>query len=134
MLRNPAAAAVQRIAKPKPDKARFERLFAFQCRSLGLPVFEQQFLFAKAALGRQWAADFYFAKHRLIVELQGAIWQRGGGGHSHPTGILKDMEKHNAAVLLGLSVLAFTTDQVTSGEAVAFTQKVLTAGGWQANH
>lgn len=130
MLRNPAAAAVARLAKPKEDKGRFERLFAFQCRALRLPEFRQQYPFAKAAFDRKWLSDFYFEQYRLIVEINGGIWMGGQGAHSRPANIQRDMEKGNAATMLGLWTLEFTTREVTDGTAVAFTQKVLTRLGW----
>lgn len=130
MLKNPASAVVARLAKPKEDKARYERLFAFQCRALRLPEFREQFMFAKQALGRQWRADVFFPVHGIVVEIQGGIWMKGGGAHSHPVDITRNMEKHNDIALLGLTLLQFTPKDVTSGEAVAFTQKVLAAKGW----
>lgn len=131
MLKNPAAAAVARLAKPKVPKDHFERLFAFQCRALRLPEFRQQFQYAKEAIGRKWQADFYFPSYHLLVEINGGIWMGGQGAHSRPANIQRDMEKLNAAALLGLWTLEFTTKEVTNGAAVAFTQKVLTRLGWK---
>lgn len=131
MLRNPSAAVVSALAKPKVPKDHFERLFDFQCRALRLPEFRQQFQFAKAAFNRKWQADFYFEHYQVLVEINGGIWMGGKGAHSRPGNIQRDMEKLNAATLLGLWSLEFTTKEVTNGTAVAFTQKVLTRLGWK---
>ena len=49
----------------------------------------------------------------------------GGGAHSNPRDIERNMRKRNDAALLGYTVLAFTPRDVTAGNAIAFTQRVL---------
>ena len=55
---------------------------------------------------RRWRADLSYPEHKLIVEWEGAVWS--GGRHVRPKGFLGDVEKYNAAVLLGWRVLRFT--------------------------
>lgn len=129
-----AARALQQ-ARRAHGREHYERLFAFQCRSLRLPDFKAQSAWAKAAMGRKWTADFHFPEYALLVEIDGGVWRPGGGAHSRPGNIERDIEKHNAAVLLGLTTLRFTPKHVTSGDAVAITQRVLAARGWKGpNH
>ena len=70
-----------------------------------------------------WRWDFCWPERRLAVEIQGGIWTRGA--HGHPSDILRNMEKHNDAVLLGWRWLQFSPEQVKAGDAVLFTIKVL---------
>jgi very-short-patch-repair endonuclease len=117
--------------------AKFEDEFSFQCRAYKLPPHVRQFPFANsldiANPRRRYRADVCFPDYWLMVEIDGAIWQKGGGGHSHPTGIIRGMKKLNDAALWGYSMIRFTTDEVTSGHAIGFTQKVLFAKGWRQN-
>lgn len=81
-------------------------------------------------LNRRWEFDFAWPDVHVAVEIEGGIWRgrgRGsptaanpGGAHSHPTKILRDIEKYNAAARAGWRVFRFTTDMVKNGEAIAF--------------
>lgn len=125
----PKGARVGRTPKAKANNARFEDLLAFQIRSLGLPIPERQYPFAQS-VERKFLADFAFPGYLLLVEVNGGIWRKGGGAHSHPSNIERDIKKQQCAVLLGFNLLPVTTDEVTSGEAVAIVQKALIVRGW----
>lgn len=47
-----------------------------------------------------------------------------GGRHTRGSGFVKDMEKYNAAGLLGWRVFRFTPKQLKTGEAQAFMRRV----------
>lgn len=72
---------------------------------------------------RKWRFDFAFPAHSLAVEIEGALWT--SGAHSRPLGIIRDMKKGNAAVLLGWRVLRYTTTQANNGEALEGIRKFL---------
>lgn len=116
----------------KADQAKFEDLFDFQLRYVAdgepPPPWTPQYQFALPH--REWRADFAWPQPqiKLAVEVQGGIWQRGGGAHSHPTDILRNMEKYNALAALGWRLLQFSTDQVKSGSALQYTMTVLRGG------
>lgn len=63
------------------------------------------------------------------MEIEGGIWMRaygrGGGAHSRPMNILRDMEKGNLAAKLGWRVFRFTTQEFKNGTAHSFMQAVL---------
>ena len=40
---------------------------------------------------------------KVAIEVQGGLWK--GGAHARGSGIVKDMEKHNAAVCMGWKIL-----------------------------
>src|SRR5690606_14166815 len=72
--------------------------------------FEQEFEFHPK---RKWRADFHLVGKKILVEVEGAIWS--GGRHTRGKGYLGDMEKYNAATMMGFQVIRFSTDQVKSG-------------------
>lgn len=119
------------------NKARFEELFAAQCRRFQLPPFEQQLRFAAKAMGRQWKFDFAWREYLLAVEIQGVVVKRIGGrmvttgAHADVQGMRDDHEKLNAAILLGWSVLQFTQDRIKPKVAIETTMRVLSARGWK---
>ena len=75
--------------------------------------FVQEFRFHTA---RKWRADFHIKNTKLLIEVEGGIWS--GGRHTRGKGYLGDMEKYNAATMMGFQVLRFSTEQVTSGFAI----------------
>lgn len=103
-----------------------EATFAFQARAYKLPPFREQFHFDHV---RRWRSDFAWPKHMLLVEIDGGIWREGGGAHSHPIDIERNMEKQNAATLAGYAILRFTPEQVRNGQAIAMVQRFLARTG-----
>ena len=75
--------------------------------------FEQEFHFHTT---RKWRADFHIKNTKLLIEVEGGIWS--GGRHTRGKGYIGDMEKYNAATMMGYQVLRFSTEQVTSGFAI----------------
>jgi len=111
-----------------------EDTFALVVKASGLPAIRRRFLFARQVLGRKWEADFAYPEYRLLIEIDGGIWRRGGGAHSHPSAILRDIDKANDAAYLGYHVLRFTTDHVRHGHAIRYLTQVLESRGWQKEH
>ncbi|WP_179996113.1 DUF559 domain-containing protein [Acinetobacter sp. YH16051] len=91
----------------KGEAALIQQLKALQIE------FEQEFQFHST---RKWRADFYIKNTKLLIEVEGGIWS--GGRHTRGNGYLGDMEKYNAATMMGFQVLRFSTEQVTSGFAI----------------
>lgn len=75
--------------------------------------FEQEYKFHPK---RKWRADFHLVEKRILIEVEGGIWS--GGRHTRGKGYIGDLEKYNAAVVMGYQVLRFSTEQVKSGLAV----------------
>lgn len=69
--------------------------------------------------------DLAWPSRMLAVEIEGGIWRRGGGAHSHPLDILRDIERINEAVFLGWRVLRVTTDHVKDGSALNLVTRAL---------
>jgi hypothetical protein len=85
---------------------------------------QDEYAFAES-IGRNWLFDIAYPAQRLAVEIEGGIFAKGSakpcpvckqrkrGAHGSVTGILRDIEKYNAAVLLGWRVLRVPTHQIT---------------------
>ena len=97
-----------------------EDLFAFQLDSAGLTGYVREY---QAIPGRRFRFDFAWRKERLLVEINGGTYSKGA--HSTGTGINRDYEKSNLAVLNGWRVLSFDTKMVKSGAALEVVEQIL---------
>jgi len=98
--------SIKRDAASKPPKDPY-RLVSL-CQAEGLPVPIPEYAFAAPA--RKWRADYCWPHQLVIVEIDGAIWSQGR--HTRGSGFIKDMEKLNAAALLGFRVLRYGPKQM----------------------
>ena len=78
-------------------------------------AYERQFKDARIR-GKRNVMPFDFAVGNVLVEINGGTWTKSG--HTTGTGIQRDYDKHNKAVLLGYKVLLFTSEDVRSGRAI----------------
>ena len=110
--------------KTKPNSKRGTRVKNKRAESIGESTlanqlrvlkigFEQEYKFHPK---RKWRADFHIVGKKILVEVEGGVWS--GGRHTRGKGYIGDMEKYNAAVVMGFQVLRFSTEQVKSGLAV----------------
>jgi len=97
-----------------------ENLFAMQLDSAGLTGYVREY---QAIPGRKFRFDFAFLRERLLVEINGGTFTRGG--HSTGTGIRRDYTKQNLCQIAGYKLLTFDADMVKSGQALDFTEKML---------
>ena len=97
----------------------FEAKLARELKTLKIE-FEQEFEFHPK---RKWRADFHLVGKKILVEVEGAIWS--GGRHTRGKGYIGDMEKYNAATMMGYQVIRFSTDQVKSGHAIQQIEKMV---------
>lgn len=94
-----------------------EETFALHCQVEHLsPVREHKF-----HPERKWRFDFFFPERKLAVEIEGGV----GGRHQRIGGFTKDCDKYNAATLMGIAVLRYTTSMVISGQAIDDVLKAL---------
>ncbi|MFV5589210.1 DUF559 domain-containing protein [Acinetobacter variabilis] len=97
----------------------FEAKLARELKTLKIK-FEQEFYFHP---DRKWRADFHLIDKKILVEIEGGIWS--GGRHTRGKGYIGDMEKYNAAIMMGFQVIRFSTDQVKSGHAIQQIEKMV---------
>lgn len=72
------------------------------CRTAGLPIPTPEHQFHPT---RGWQFDYAWPLHLVALEIEGGIWKKGGGAHSHPLNIERDLEKYSEAAILGWRVL-----------------------------
>lgn len=97
-----------------------ERSMSTQIRYVGLPEPESEHRFAAP---RRWRFDFAWPSRKLAVEVEGGTFSCGR--HTRGTGYEADLEKYNAAALLGWTVLRFTTRMVDDGSAISVIEKAM---------
>lgn len=85
----------------------FESYIRFLAPDLPAPVREYRF-----HPQRRWRFDFAYPACRVAVELHGGLWS--SGAHVRPIGVQRDLQKHNAAVVLGWRLLYFSTDDLSN--------------------
>jgi len=114
-------AKAKRQSKVKGEKtvSEGEAKLASDLKALRIS-FEQEYKFHPK---RQWRADFHILETKILVEIEGGIWT--DGRHTRGKGFIHDMEKYNAATVLGYQVLRFSTEQVKSGLAVRQIERLL---------
>ncbi|MBK0062169.1 MULTISPECIES: DUF559 domain-containing protein [unclassified Acinetobacter] len=86
-------------------------------------AFEQEYKFHPE---RNWRADFLITGTNILIEVEGGIWSNGR--HTRAKGYLGDMEKYNAAAVLGFKVLRFSTQQVISGLTIKQIEDLVRGG------
>jgi hypothetical protein len=103
--------------------------FLLLLRAHGLPLPEVEVRFHPT---RRWRADYLWREALVIVEREGGLFSRNlqaQRAHGAPVHILRDMEKSNAAQLLGYVYLRYTPTQLDSGAALDDVTRVLSRAG-----
>lgn len=73
------------------------------------PLPEREYYFHHV---RRWKFDFAWPAAMVAVEVEGGVWRQGGGAHSHPTNILRDVEKYNTAGFMGWIVIRMAENEL----------------------
>ena len=102
-----------------------EDLFALQVKLAGLPEPVREFM---AIPGRRYRWDFAWPDQdkRVLVEINGGTYAHMG--HSTGSGIARDYEKSNLAMLAGWRTFVFDRRMVEAGAALDITAKALGIG------
>jgi very-short-patch-repair endonuclease len=117
-VRSPTVASSRRAIGSIPSS--LEAAYARILRGLKFPTPAREYRFDPI---RKWRFDFAWPDQRVAVELDGGIWTKGG--HSTGGGIMRDMEKSNAAQLSGWLVLRFSDKHLEDGSAIEQTKRAL---------
>ena len=100
-----------------------EEMFALQCEQAGFPAPLREYA---AVPGRRFRWDFAWPEQRVLVEINGGTYAHMG--HSTGSGIARDYEKSNLAMLAGWRTFAFDRRMVEAGTALDVTAKALGIG------
>ena len=87
-------------------------------KSLPSPVLE--YIFHPS---RKWRFDLAWPDCKFAVEIQGGVYSEGR--HTRGRGYTNDCEKLAEAVCLGWRVIYVTTEQIKSGQALAWIERIL---------
>lgn len=113
----PAAGKKKRQLAPQRD------LFTSICKTdLGLAV-EKEHIFHPT---RKWRFDYAVPDHRIAIEVEGGVWTQGR--HTRPGGFLGDIEKYNAATLLGWRVFRVTPDELYKSKTFKLIEAAVKGG------
>ena len=66
---------------------------------------------------RHWRFDYAWLEQKVALEVEGGVYTNGR--HTRGAGFIADMEKYNAATLLGWQVYRCTPQQLLSGNILA---------------
>lgn len=125
---NSAKNTEKSLKKSRSGSTRLEDELAYQL-DLAKIEYEREF---QAIEGRRFRWDFCFPvdswmvglpSSPILLEVQGAIFVKGG--HSTGTGIMRDHEKNNLAVVNGYRVLYANGPTIKSGEALRWVQEAV---------
>lgn len=72
---------------------------------------------------RKWRFDFAWLEQKVALEVEGGVWI--GGGHNRGKGFAKDIEKYNAATVLGWRVLRCQPKEVCMYETAMMLKKCI---------
>lgn len=106
----------QRRCVAKADAELFVRL----CVAQNLPKPEREHCFHAT---RKWAMDFAWTAQRVGLEVEGAVWVQGR--HTRGSGFVKDMEKYNAAAVLGWRILRVEPSKLCTPSTFAMLAEIL---------
>jgi hypothetical protein len=85
---------------------------------IAAPVYEHQF-----HPDRKWKFDVSWPDRLVALEVEGGLWIHGR--HNSPVGMLKDIEKYNAAAMLGWRILKTTPRHLISFGTAAMIKEIL---------
>jgi len=97
-------------------KTPVENLMNDQLIAAGIDGFERNVRFIPK---RRFEADFYFKDLKLALEIDGGVFLPKSG-HTSGEGYTKDRRRDQLALAHGIQTIRVTSNQVRSGEAIAF--------------
>lgn len=82
--------------------------------------------------GRRWRMDYAWQQYMVALEVEGGVWTQGR--HTRGAGFLADMEKYNAAAVLGWRIIRCTPDDLLSIKTIVMVRCALTMASepWDA--
>ncbi len=97
-------------------------LLALQLAGAGIGGWERELRFAPH---RRWRFDYAWPQQLVALEIEGGTWVTGR--HNRPLGFARDLDKYNAAALLGWRLLRVTPAQVEDGSALGLVEDAVAA-------
>lgn len=101
------------------ERAKIAKLF--EDAGLPLPVAEHRF-----HPTRLWRFDYAWPAEKIALEVEGGIWT--GGRHINPAGFIADLEKYNAAAVLGWRIIRLTPNSIETLISVHLVREAMKGG------
>lgn len=89
-------------------RQRFARQFEATWALCGGPELEKEFKFCPE---RGWRSDYRCGQ--WLIELEGGVFLKSGGGHRSKSGYIEDVFKYNEASLMGYRLIRIATGMAT---------------------
>ena len=116
----------------KLTKALRNKTFLALVFDAGIPLPDAEVMFAPP---RKWRFDYGWPHYKLALEVEGGIFGRGrvcpmchrpaAGGHTSIAGLKRDIEKGNAAALLGWRLLRVVPTELNANETIDMIKEAL---------
>lgn len=74
---------------------------------------------------RRWRFDYAILEYKIAIEKEGGVWRKGGGAHSRPANIMRDMEKYTTAAVNGWVIIRRTPQQLNKQETLVLIRKAI---------
>lgn len=112
--------------RTQPKPAPSTRLFLLACIAFKLPQPVPEYRFHPK---RKWRIDYYFEANgrKVGLEVEGGVWEKGGGRHNRAKGFIADMEKYNAATVAGIQIIRVTPGDLLKTETFEMVKRALYA-------
>lgn len=113
--------------KHRRNKATSERnteALIAQCRELGCPEPEREYLFRA---DRQWRFDLCWDSYGVAAEIEGGIYAHGR--HNRASGFAADAAKYNTAACMSWVVIRIPTTMIANGHGAAYIAEALRVSG-----
>lgn len=98
------------MSRKPSEKSHLEETLVLQMKRENLPPAVRGHRFHPV---RKWEFDFCYPEHKIAFEVEGGIWI--SGRHNRASGFIKDIEKYNAAGLLGWRVFKLHGEMIVKG-------------------
>ena len=95
--------------------SKLEETLALHIRAVNLPTPTREHRFHEI---RRWRFDFAWPEQKIAAECEGLTRPGKKSRHTTNAGFVGDLEKYNAAAMLGWRVLRFDASMIKSGYAV----------------
>lgn len=75
---------------------------------------------------RKWRFDYAFPEAKIALEVEGGVYT--GGRHIRPKGFLGDVDKYNAAAVMGWRVLRVVPDRLRTFDTIKMIRDCMDYG------
>lgn len=103
----------------KPQGKAIDPVFAARLRQEGVPLPEMEHKFHP---DRKWRMDFAWPHSKVFLEVEGGVWT---AGHTRPSIFLKNVEKYNAAAVMGWRLLRCQPKELCRTETINMIREAI---------